>query len=69
MTLKQDLMDQEELCQFEKLNVWRTGFSVRCPNSSCIIYIKDDAKSLMLHSWIEAKRSSAVCLDCERELK
>lgn len=63
---EQNLKDQEKLCQFEKLKIWKTGFSVKCPESTATIYIKDAGKSAMLHYWIEIKRSS-TCDKCDKK--
>jgi hypothetical protein len=64
--INQDLKDQEKLCQFEKLKEWKTGFSVKCPESTATIYVNKGGRSDMLHYWIEAKRSS-TCSKCDKK--
>ncbi len=65
-SIEEELKHQEDLCPLEKMKIWTTGFSIKCPESTVIIYIKDDDKPRILGDIILSKRSSSLCIDCEK---
>ncbi len=53
-----------KVCGLEKTKAWKTGFSVKCPNSTAVVYINLKGRGLMYLYWLQAKRKGS-CSKCK----
>ena len=68
MMLKIELKDAVKFCPFENLKEWKTGYSVKCPKSTTVVWVHDNSKANSLYNMVKVKRAT-TCMYCINKFK